>query len=80
MTLAFLWCWQELLEKDPLLPCLGIPKTGLGQDGDMGRALGRDKALFSPIRLSRISPSAALAGVRQGTHVWLDQYMDIPRG
>lgn len=60
MALAFLWCWQEVLEKDPLLACSGVPRAGLDQDGDMGRDrdrgmgrdrdrdTGRDRALFSP--------------------------------
>lgn len=52
MALAFLWCWQEVLEKDPLLACSGVPRAGLDQDGDMGRdrdrGMGRDRdrALF----------------------------------
>lgn len=81
MALAFLWCWQEVLEKDPLLACSGVPRAGLDQDGDMGRdrdrdtRRDRDRALFSPIR-----HSTSLSGVSQGTHMWVAQYMDIPRG
>lgn len=79
MTLAFLWCWQGLLEKDPLLACSGVPKAGLDQDGGTGRDrdTSRDRALFSPIRQSRISPSSSPAllsqvSVRQPARGWLN--------
>lgn len=81
MALAFLWCWQEVLEKDPLLACSGVPRAGLDQDGDMGRdrdrGMGRDRdrALFSPIRHSRISALLSRVSVREPTCGWLSTWI-----
>lgn len=60
----------------PLMACSGVPKAGLDQDGDKGR----DRALFCPIRQSRISPSGIPAllpqvSVRESTCGWINTWI-----